>query len=47
MPATFIPMAPPISMRGTDKLSADEVIQFIVGLEVEYFRVEGDYTTFI
>ncbi|GMP23912.1 hypothetical protein CsSME_00001352 [Camellia sinensis var. sinensis] len=40
-------MALPVSMRATDKLSAKEVIQFMVGLEVEYFRVEGDYATFI
>ncbi|GMP24295.1 hypothetical protein CsSME_00001610 [Camellia sinensis var. sinensis] len=40
-------MASPMSMRAIDKLSAEEVIQFMVGLEVEYFRVEGDYVAFI
>ncbi|GMP40097.1 hypothetical protein CsSME_00010669 [Camellia sinensis var. sinensis] len=39
-------MALLVSIRVTE-LSADEVIQFMVCLEVEYFRVEGDYATFI
>ncbi|XP_028076414.1 uncharacterized protein LOC114278545 [Camellia sinensis] len=40
-------MAPPASIRATHRLSADEVIQFMVVLEAEYFRMEGDYATFI
>ncbi|XP_028092162.1 uncharacterized protein LOC114292407 [Camellia sinensis] len=34
-------------MRETHRLSTEEVIQFMVGLETDYFRVEGDYATFI
>lgn len=34
-------------MRETHRLSVDQVIQFMVGLETEYFRAEGDYATFI
>ncbi|GMP34606.1 hypothetical protein CsSME_00007405 [Camellia sinensis var. sinensis] len=29
------------------ELSADQVIQFMVGLDADYFRMEGDYATFI
>ncbi|GMP48083.1 hypothetical protein CsSME_00015565 [Camellia sinensis var. sinensis] len=47
LPAPMIPMTPPESMRLADSLSAQEVIQFMVGLEADYFRVEGDYTVFI
>lgn len=34
-------------MRATYKLSVEEVIQFMVVLEADYFRVAGDYATFI
>ncbi|XP_028088182.1 uncharacterized protein LOC114288794 [Camellia sinensis] len=40
-------MASPESMRSIDSLSTEEVIQFIVGLHADYFRVEGDYAAFI
>ncbi|GMP69061.1 hypothetical protein CsSME_00028457 [Camellia sinensis var. sinensis] len=42
-----IPMAPPESMRSTKSLSVEEVIQFMVGLDVDFFRVGDDYTDFI
>ncbi|KAI8032895.1 hypothetical protein LOK49_LG01G03919 [Camellia lanceoleosa] len=45
--AQFLPMAPPASMRETHKLFEEEVIQFMVGLDVDFFHMEGDYTTFI
>ncbi|GMP90465.1 hypothetical protein CsSME_00041583 [Camellia sinensis var. sinensis] len=47
LPASFILIAPPKFMRSTDSLSVDRVIQFMVSLEAEYFRVEGDYMVFI
>lgn len=47
IPALFIPMMPLVSMRSADSLSIDRVIQFTVGLEAEYFQVEGDYAVFI
>ncbi|GMP84207.1 hypothetical protein CsSME_00037823 [Camellia sinensis var. sinensis] len=43
----IVSMSLPESMRIADNLSVDEVTQFMVGLDVDYFRVEGDYTTFI
>ncbi|GMP69064.1 hypothetical protein CsSME_00028460 [Camellia sinensis var. sinensis] len=42
-----IPMAPAESMRSTESLSIEEVIQFMVGQDVDFFRAEGDYTDFI
>lgn len=47
LPASYIPMAPPASMRETHRLAEDEVIEFMVGLNVDHFRMEGDYATFI
>ncbi|GMP63402.1 hypothetical protein CsSME_00025114 [Camellia sinensis var. sinensis] len=47
----YLPLPHPL--RGSDfsclvfELSADQVIQFMVGLETDYFRMEGDYVTFI
>ena len=47
LPAPFVPMPPPSSMREAHVLSTNQVIQFIVGLEIDYFHAEGDYATFI
>ncbi|GMP69062.1 hypothetical protein CsSME_00028458 [Camellia sinensis var. sinensis] len=47
VPDLVISMAPPESMRSTKSLSVEEVIQFMVGLDVDFFRAEGDYTDFI
>lgn len=47
LPDPIVPMAPPESMRSANSLSIDEVTQFMVGLDVEYFQEEGDYATFI
>ncbi|GMP66529.1 hypothetical protein CsSME_00026852 [Camellia sinensis var. sinensis] len=44
---SIIPMSPPESMRSADSLSVDTVTQFMVGLDADYFRAKGDYTTFI
>lgn len=40
-------MPPLASMRIADSLPAEAIIQFIVGLDADYFRAEGDYATFI
>lgn len=40
-------MTPPEFMRSADGLSVEKVIQFMVGFDVGYFQVEGDYATFI
>ncbi|KAL7228205.1 hypothetical protein ACSBR2_007005 [Camellia fascicularis] len=47
LPAPVVPMPPPTSMRTADSLPAEAVIQFMMGLDADYFRAEGDYTTFI
>ncbi|THF97261.1 hypothetical protein TEA_008089 [Camellia sinensis var. sinensis] len=46
-PDPVVPMPPPASMRIADSLSVDAIIQFMVGLDADFFRGEGDYTTFI
>lgn len=35
------------STRSADSLSVDVVIQFMVGLDADYFMAEGDCVTFI
>ncbi|GMP24638.1 hypothetical protein CsSME_00001835 [Camellia sinensis var. sinensis] len=40
-------MSPQASMRIADCLPAEAIIQFIVGLDADYFGAEGDYATFI
>ncbi|GMP69074.1 hypothetical protein CsSME_00028470 [Camellia sinensis var. sinensis] len=47
VPDLVIPMAPPESLRSTESLSIEEVIQLMVGLDFDFFRAEGDYTDFI
>ncbi|XP_028090384.1 uncharacterized protein LOC114290642 [Camellia sinensis] len=47
LPAPYILMAPPASIRETHRLSEDEVIEFMVGLDADHFLMEGDYVTFI
>lgn len=47
LPNPIIPMPPPESMRSADSLSVDAVTYFMVGLDADYFRVEGNYATFI
>ncbi|GMP36168.1 hypothetical protein CsSME_00008376 [Camellia sinensis var. sinensis] len=43
----------PCPLRGPDlsrlvfELFTDQVIQFMVGLNTDYFRMEGDYATFV
>ena len=34
-------------MRTADSLSAEAIIQYMVGLDADYFRAKGDYATFI
>ena len=36
------PMAPPESMRSTGGLPVEEVIQFMVGLDIDFFRGERE-----
>ncbi|GMP40368.1 hypothetical protein CsSME_00010842 [Camellia sinensis var. sinensis] len=47
LPNPIVPMGPPESMRSTESLSVEEVIQFMVGFDVDFFRAEGDYAAFI
>ncbi|GMP73311.1 hypothetical protein CsSME_00031100 [Camellia sinensis var. sinensis] len=47
LPDLIIPMPLLESIRLVDSLSIDAVTQFMVGLDANYFRAEGDYATFI
>lgn len=47
LPNPVVSMPPPASMSIADSLSVDTVIQFMIGLDVEFFREKGDYATFI
>ncbi|GMQ10972.1 hypothetical protein CsSME_00053766 [Camellia sinensis var. sinensis] len=47
LPEQVVSMAPPPFMRATERLIFQEMIQFTEGLEADYFRGEGDYSTFI
>ena len=47
LPDPIVPMAPVESMRSADGISTEEVIQFMVGLDADYFRAKGDYVAFI
>ncbi|KAL7254093.1 hypothetical protein ACSBR1_008482 [Camellia fascicularis] len=46
-PAEVVPMLPLPSMRATESLSSQEVINFTRGVDADYFLGEGDYATFI
>ncbi|GMP24169.1 hypothetical protein CsSME_00001532 [Camellia sinensis var. sinensis] len=43
----IVPMGPPPSMRATEQLTSQEMIQFTRGLDANYYLGEGDYATFI
>ncbi|GMQ09554.1 hypothetical protein CsSME_00052882 [Camellia sinensis var. sinensis] len=40
-------MPPPVAMQTADSLPARAIIQFMVGLDADYFKAKGDYATFI
>ncbi|GMP23426.1 hypothetical protein CsSME_00001034 [Camellia sinensis var. sinensis] len=47
VPDPVVPMALSESMRSTESLSVKEVIQFMVGLDVDFFPAKGDHADFI
>ncbi|GMP45566.1 hypothetical protein CsSME_00014047 [Camellia sinensis var. sinensis] len=40
-------MPPPTSMRTADSLPVEVIIQFMMGLDIDFFRAEGNYVMFI
>lgn len=46
-PEPVVPMPPLASMRATESLSSQEMIQFTEGLDADHFLGEGDYAIFI
>ncbi|GMP75002.1 hypothetical protein CsSME_00032233 [Camellia sinensis var. sinensis] len=40
-------MPSPVSIRTADNLSVEAIVQFMASLDVDFFRSEGDYATFI
>lgn len=45
--APFVPAPSPASMRTADSLPVEAIVQYMAGLDVDFFRGVGDYTTFI
>ena len=47
LPESAVPMTPLASVRTTESLSFQEMIQFTGGLDADYFLGKGDYLIFI
>ncbi|KAL7181420.1 hypothetical protein ACSBR1_040329 [Camellia fascicularis] len=47
LPTPVVLMPPSAFIRIVDSLSTEAIIQYMVGLDADYFRGEGNYTTFI
>ncbi|GMP74332.1 hypothetical protein CsSME_00031782 [Camellia sinensis var. sinensis] len=42
-----VPTPPPASIRTTDSLPMEAIVQFMAGMDANFFKGDGDYATFI